>query len=99
MVIVVFRSRMRDGVDLAALEKLGARMYELATRMPGFLSYKDFNSADAEAVSIVEFESVETLAAWRDHPEHREAQRLGRERYFTEYRIDVCAPLRGSRFP
>jgi hypothetical protein len=35
------------------LEKLGARMYELATRMPGFISYKDFVAADGESVSLV----------------------------------------------
>ena len=99
MLTVVFRSRMREGVDLAPLEKLGARMYELATQMPGFISYKDFASSDGESVSIVEFESPETLAAWRNHPEHLEVQRLGRERYFAEYRIQVCTPVRSYQFP
>jgi heme-degrading monooxygenase HmoA len=99
MVIVVFRSRLRPGVDVTALEQLGIRMYGLATKMPGFVSYKDFGATDGESVSIVEFESPETLAAWRHHPEHVEAQRLGRERYFAEYRIDVCTPVRGARFP
>lgn len=75
MVVIVFRSRFRSGVDPAPLEPLGVRMYELATAMPGFISYKDFASADGETVSIVEFESLETLAAWRNHPEHVEAQR------------------------
>ena len=99
MVTVIFRTRMRQGVDLAPLETLGARMYELATGMPGFVSYKDFTSPDGESVSIVEFESPETLVAWREHPEHREAQRLGRERYFAEYQIQVCTPVRAYRFP
>lgn len=31
---------------------------------------------------------------WREHPEHREAQRLGRERWFREYRITVCDAVR-----
>jgi heme-degrading monooxygenase HmoA len=45
-----------------------------------------------------EFESHETAAAWRAHPEHREAQRLGRERWFTEYRITVCDVARDYSF-
>jgi len=73
-------------------------MYELATAMPGFISYKDFAAGDGEGVSIVEFESLETLAAWREHPEHLEAQRLGREQFFDAYQIDVCAPIRSSRW-
>ena len=98
MVLTVFRSRMRSGVDVAVLEKTGARMYELATRMPGFISYKDFTAADGESVSLVEFESAETLLAWRNHPEHEEAQRLGREQFFSEYRIQVGIPSRTYRY-
>ncbi|HEY8923124.1 MAG TPA: antibiotic biosynthesis monooxygenase [Polyangia bacterium] len=99
MVLTVFRSRLRPGLDLAALERLGARMYELAAQMPGFISYKDFTAADGEGVSLVEFESVETLLAWREHPEHEEAQRLGREQLFEEYRIQIGVPSRTYRFP
>jgi heme-degrading monooxygenase HmoA len=39
-----------------------------------------------------------TAQAWRAHPEHREAQRLGRERWFTEYRITVCDTVRDYSF-
>jgi heme-degrading monooxygenase HmoA len=99
MVVIVFRSRLRPGVDPAPLEPVGARMYELATKMPGFVSYKDFAAEDGETASIVEFESLETLAAWRNHPEHVAAQRLGREQFFAEYEIHVCTPLRSYRFP
>lgn len=73
-------------------------MYELASAMPGFLSYKDFVAEDGENVAIVEFESLETLAAWRDHVEHRVVQQQGREKFFTEYRIQVCTPVRVSEF-
>ena len=99
MVVIVFRSRLRPGVDPAPLEPVGVRMYQLAAAMPGFISYKDFAAADGESVSIVEFESLETLAAWRDHPEHLEAQRIGREQFFAEYQIQVCTPVRSYRFP
>jgi len=53
---------------------------------------------EKEDVAVVEFESHETMAAWRAHPEHREAQRLGRERWFTEYRITVCDTVRDYSF-
>jgi heme-degrading monooxygenase HmoA len=99
MVTIVFRSRLRPDADLAELEVLGARMAELAAAMPGFVSYKDFAAADGEAVSLIEFASLETLAAWRNHPEHLQAQRRGREAFFAEYRIQVCEPLRAYSFP
>ncbi|MES2438561.1 MAG: hypothetical protein V4584_05830 [Verrucomicrobiota bacterium] len=44
--VIILRTRLRPEVvppKLAAdLERLGGRMYELASEMPGFLSYKDF---------------------------------------------------------
>jgi heme-degrading monooxygenase HmoA len=99
MVLTVFRSRARGDADFAALEKIGARMHELATRMPGFISYKDFTAADGETVTIVEFESEESQRAWREHPEHREAQRLARERFLSEYQLQIGTPSRTLRFP
>jgi heme-degrading monooxygenase HmoA len=97
MVVIVFRSRVRDGVD-QELGRVGERMYELASSMPGFLSYKDFAAEDGESVTIVEFESLETLAAWREHPEHKVAQSRGRSEFFSEYHIQVCTPVRDYRF-
>ena len=99
MILTVFRSRARPDADLALREKIGVRMHELATRMPGFISYKDFASADGETVTIVEFESEETQRAWREHPEHREAQRLAREQFLAEYQLQIGTPGRTLRFP
>ena len=93
MVVVVFRSRLKEGVE-AELTKVGMRMYELASSMPGFISYKDFVAEDGENASIIEFESLGAVDAWREHLEHKEAQRRGREEFFSEYQIQVCTPLR-----
>src|SRR4051812_11856274 len=98
MVIVVFRSRVRAGVDSAALEALGQRMYALASEMPGFVSYRDYAAADGESLTLVEFDSAEHLAAWRGHPEHVLAQERGRVEVFDSYHITVCEPVREYRF-
>ena len=97
MVLVVFRSRLKPGVE-QEIDALGARMYELASRMPGYVSYREYQAADGEGVAVVEFESMATLKAWREHPEHRAAQAAGRERFFSSYRIQVCAVERDYSF-
>ena len=98
MVVIVFRSRIRESADLSEVGRMGERMYALASAMPGFVSYKDFAAADGENVSIVEFESHDTLLAWRNHPEHAEVQRRGREAVFAEYHIQVCDTVRDYAF-
>ena len=97
MVAVVFRSRLKSGIG-TEVEETDARMAAIAATMPGYVSYSQYTSADGEGVAVVEFESHETAQAWRAHPEHREAQRLGRERWFTEYRITVCDTVRDYSF-
>src|ERR1700690_4468848 len=98
MNIVVFRCRLRDGVG-PALESEGARMYDLASRMPGFISYREYTAADGENVSLIEFESLEAIADWRMHSEHVEVHRHGREEFFAEFRIQGCSIERDYAFP
>jgi heme-degrading monooxygenase HmoA len=95
--IIVFRNRLRPGVQ----PEYGPRadeMYGIATKMPGFVESKDFTADDGERVAVVEFASAEELAAWRDHEEHRKAQAQGREQFYAEYRLQVCALLKESSF-
>jgi heme-degrading monooxygenase HmoA len=98
MPIVIFRSRLRPGVE-AEYAAMAARMDTLAAGMPGYLSHKSFTAEDGERVTLVEFVSEETMQAWREHSEHKEAQRLGRDRFYSEFRLSVCAPVREIRFP
>jgi heme-degrading monooxygenase HmoA len=99
MVVVVFRSRLRDDVDIPALESAGARMYELATSMPGFISYKDFATDDGEFLSLVEFADEASVAAWGRHPEHVAVQERGRKEFMSAYNILVCVPIDELAFP
>jgi heme-degrading monooxygenase HmoA len=88
-VITIFRSRLRSD-NLEAYERMADRMHELAHQMPGFISIKTFSAPDGERVSIVEFESEAAHEAWRRHPEHIQAQRLGRQLFYSEFYIQVC---------
>lgn len=97
-VVTVFRSRLRpEFADEYAT--LAAEVHDIATTMPGFVSIERFTSDEGERLSLVVFESAEAAEAWRQHPRHQEAQRLGRERFFSEYSIAVCECRRSHRFP
>lgn len=97
MVITLFRSRLRPeaGEEYVRWAK---RMVELASAMPGFVSVKTFAADDGERITVVEFESEAAHVAWREHPEHREAQRLGRERFYAEFQLQICTPVRRYGF-
>lgn len=95
--VTVFRSRLREEAS-QDYEVVARRMDALARAMPGFVDFKTFRADDGERVSIVVFDSLETHAAWRDHPEHRRAQARGRADFYAEYHILVCEQLHDRRF-
>lgn len=97
MMVVVFRNRLRPGVEQEYSEHV-QRMLQLALTMPGLISSKDFTADDGERLTIIEFRSAEELEAWRRQGEHLDAQQRGRDRYYSEYSIQVCEQRRESRF-
>jgi heme-degrading monooxygenase HmoA len=97
MVVVVFRITLRADLDVADYEATGERMAERAASMPGFVGM-DYAEVEGGELLVVRFESHETLAAWRNHPEHLEAQQAGRERFFAHYAIEVCDLARSYEF-
>jgi heme-degrading monooxygenase HmoA len=97
MVVVVFKITLRPDLPAAEYEETGARMVELVSGMPGFLGM-DYAETEGGELLIARFESHEALEAWRNLPEHKAAQKLGRERYFAAYRIEICEPVRSYEF-
>jgi heme-degrading monooxygenase HmoA len=97
MIVTVFRTRLMPGLqdEYVALVE---RMRDIAVTMPGYISHKGFWADDGERVTIVEFESEEVQRAWRMHPEHVEAQKQGRSRFYAEYDIKVCELLHANAF-
>lgn len=67
--------------------------------MPGLISANDYVGDDGERVSVIEFDTAEHLAAWREHPEHVKAQQEGRDRWYASYAIQIAKVERTSRWP
>jgi heme-degrading monooxygenase HmoA len=97
-VVVVFRSRLRPDAYANGYGALAVEMERRARTRPGFVDFKTFVADDGERVSIVIFDSFEHEAAWRDDPEHRRAQRRGRELFYEQYAISICEQRRSRRF-
>ncbi|WP_331766484.1 antibiotic biosynthesis monooxygenase [Embleya sp. NBC_00896] len=97
-VVTVFRSRLRDE---AAPEfgELAAEMLEAARSMPGFVDYKVYFADDGERVSVIVFDRLESQRAWAADPRHRAAQQAGRDRFYSEYSLQVSMCVEAWEFP
>jgi heme-degrading monooxygenase HmoA len=98
MVLTVFRSRLRDEAREEYIA-LAAKMAALAETMPGFRSRKTFVAEDGERLILVEFEDEAAQRNWSLNAEHVAAKKKGRERFYSDYSLQVCSVLRESRFP
>jgi heme-degrading monooxygenase HmoA len=96
LIIGIFRSRLREGAT--RYPEAAERMEALVAEQPGFLGIKTFQAEDGERLSLFSFESLSALEAWRDHPEHRDAQRLGQSEFYASYSIQLCQGIREARF-
>ena len=94
MIVLLFKSQLRADIDSQDSDATRARMMDLATKVPGFLSYKVFRADDGETLAIARFESEEALEVWRHHPDHVAAQRRGHEEFYESYWVQVCRTMR-----
>jgi heme-degrading monooxygenase HmoA len=97
MIVTVFRSRLRPGLQDEYVA-LVDRMQQIARTIPGYISHKGFWSDDGERVTIVEFEHEEGQMAWRTNAGHMAAQRLGRTEYYSAYDVKVCEVKQASAY-
>jgi len=96
MPITIFRSHLNeDAAD--EYYPVAERMSALAQTMPGYMAHKTFKAEDGERVTIVEFADEVSQKNWAQHPEHCEAMKLGRKRFYDDYEIIVCDVKRRSK--
>lgn len=97
MMIIVFRSVLTKeaGADYDSTSDV---MFERASKWPGFVAMKSYESDEGERVTIVWWQDAESLRSWRDDAPHSAAQARGRERWYEWYEMDVAEIVRESRF-
>ena len=93
-VIVVGDLKLREDAVLDEYGRLGQRMYDIVSNLPGFLSVKSFKAEDGEELTIFRFASEQALEAWRTHPEHVETMKRGHAEFYSSGFLQVCKVVR-----
>jgi heme-degrading monooxygenase HmoA len=72
----------------AAYAETAARMLELAAQQPGFLGVE---SARAElGITVSYWSDLDSIKAWKRNSEHLVAQKLGREKWYSNYQTRIA---------
>jgi heme-degrading monooxygenase HmoA len=95
MIAVIFEAQPREGQQEAYLSIAAALRPEL-DKIDGFIAIERFQSLTerGKILSLSWWRDEAAVAEWRRFEQHRAAQRAGRERVFSDYRLRVAQVLR-----
>jgi heme-degrading monooxygenase HmoA len=82
---VIFTSTRTPGDNGYAA--MAERMLELAGTQPGFLGAE--SAREELGITVSYWADLESIRRWKAELAHREAQRLGRETWYSRYRVRI----------
>jgi heme-degrading monooxygenase HmoA len=71
-------------------------MMAAAVKQPGFLGVE--SAREDVGITVSYWDSLESIAAWKNDTAHLRAQQLGRERWYETYKTRICKVERDYDF-
>jgi heme-degrading monooxygenase HmoA len=67
---------------------MAARMEELAEKQPGYLGIE--SAREGLGITVSYWSDLDSIRNWKANLEHLEAQRLGREQWYTSFKVRIA---------
>ena len=83
---VIFSSHRTSDPDGYA--ETARRMFELAAEQPGFLGIESVR--EDLGITVSYWSDLESIRRWSEHAEHREAQKTGKEKWYSAYKTRIA---------
>lgn len=94
MFVVIFRAKART-LD-AEYSAMAAQMRQLALTQFGCLDFTAATEGDQE-IALSYWPDEASIRAWKQHTDHLMAQKLGRERWYASYAVEIAEVRRSYR--
>lgn len=75
---------------------MSEKMIELAGAQPGFLGVE--TAREEVGITVSYWADLESIKNWKQNVDHREAQRLGREKWYSSYKLRIAKVERDYGF-
>jgi len=83
---VIFSSHRTDGDN--GYGEMAERMAELAAQQPGYLGME--SAREGLGISVSYWENLEAIRNCKQNAEHKEAQRLGHQQWYSSFRVRIA---------
>ena len=91
MYAVIFKAEINELDQEYTL--MAQRMRDLAIKEYGCTEFMACNEGNSE-IAISYWPSLEHIKAWHSNPEHQVAQKLGKEKWYKSYQVNVTKIIR-----
>lgn len=89
---VIFSSALSD--DSEGYAAAAARMEELVQDQEGFLGMESVRDAGGRGITVSYWKDEASILKWKSNYEHREIQKLGKEKWYTRYSLRISRVTR-----
>lgn len=95
---VIFTTEHRQPAD-AEYEATARALVRRVHEQPGFLGFEGVSEPGGFEMLVAYFADEAAIHAWRDDGKHVEAQRHGKSRWYSQYRVRVARVERSYSGP
>ena len=83
---VIFTSIASE--DDEGYDKMSQQMEDLARKQKGFLGVE--SARNKIGVTISYWEDLESIKNWKNNSKHLVAQKIGKDRWYKNYKVRIC---------
>lgn len=65
-------------------------IYEEVEKNPGYLGHEGTRQEDGFGIHISYWKDLESIKLWRDNTLHKQAKRLGKEKWYESFKTRIC---------
>lgn len=94
---VIFSSELRTGIE-EEYSKLAEEMDKLSREQKGYLGIESVRQADGSGITVSYWETEEDIKNWKQNLAHLEAQKTGKQIFYSSYTLRVCKVEREYAF-
>ena len=91
MYAVIFRAEINELDE--AYAKTATRLRDLAKKIYGCVEFTAVSEGNQE-IAISYWKNLDQIKAWKQDPEHRAAQKMGRSKWYKSYQVQVVEVIR-----
>lgn len=85
---VIFTSIKRETADANGYGEMAEAIEKLATQMPGYISHE--SARNEIGITVSYWKSLEDIKNWKQQSDHIIAQQMGREKFYSYYKVRIC---------